>query len=73
MYFDLNESFDIYTYSLKVNGGNVIEWYSPIATVNFYDEKKNIIKEERRRVTNTTLNGDYPVSVEKVRYVSFMV
>lgn len=70
VYFDLNESFDIYTYSLKVNGGNVIEWYSPIATVNFYDEKKNIIKEERRRVTNTTLIGDYPVSVEKVRYVS---
>ncbi len=70
VYFDLNEPFDIHTYSLKVDGGNVIEWYSPIATVSFYDEKKNIIKEEQRRVTTTTLNGDYSVSAEKVRYVS---
>lgn len=70
VFFDLGESVDIYTFSLTVGGGNVVEWYSPDAIVKFYDEKKKLIKEETRRVTTTTLSGDYPISVEKVRYAS---
>lgn len=70
VFFDLGESFDIYTYTLNVGGGNVVEWYSPIATVSFYDEKKNLIKEEKKQITTTNLMRDYPVSIEKVRYAS---
>lgn len=70
VFFDLKESVDIYTYSLTVGGGNVVEWYSPLATIRFYDEKRSLIKEATRNITTTTLNVNTSVSVEKVRYVS---
>ncbi|WP_257209101.1 fibronectin type III domain-containing protein [Bacillus toyonensis] len=72
VFFDLGSSQSVSNIYLRVVGGTTVDNYKPEANFTFYDSDKKVIKTEKKLLTASSLQFDFPVSVEKARYVSLV-